>query len=167
MKEKLINEQLLDNKKVYLKTIREYYKNGFTYDKKEIVLPHLSHDELLARYRLIKPIVCFNNDFYYLKRYNSKMMRDESFISDFNKDIRKQVNMYGAKVIDEFYCYHPFANMYEFTPTIADVLEQFPNELLDEANAFLMINCIKLNDMDLDVLKAGCHKSKVKALILK
>ena len=167
MKEELIKEEVLDNSKVILKTYKETFKNGFVFYKKVIVLPHISKEELLLRYRNIKPIVYYDNDFYYLKRYNSKMMRNDSFVSNFDKDVRKKVNMYGYKVLDEFICYHTYKDMYEFTPTIAEVLEQYPDDLLETSNAFCLTRCIKLLDTEKEVLQAGYHKSKVKALVLK
>ena len=167
MKEELIKEELLDNNKVILRTYKDTFPNGFVFYKKEIVLPHISKEELLSRYRNIKPIVYYDNDFHYLKRYNSKMMRTESFVSNFEKDVRNTVNMYGYKVLDEFTCYHEFNDMYEFTPTIAEVLEQYPDYLLEYSNAFCLTRCIKLINTEKDVLQAGYHKSKVKALILK
>ena len=167
MKEELLKKEILDNNKVILKTYKETFKNGFVFYKNVIVLPHISKEELLLRYRNIKPIVYYDNDFYYLKRYNSEMMRNDSFVSNFEKDVRKKVNMYGYKVLDEFYCYHTYDDMYEFTPTIAEVLEQYPDNLLETSNAFCLTRCIKLLNTKKEVLQAGYHKSKVKALVLK
>ena len=169
--EKIIeNQKVLDNKKVLLQTIKEIYKSGFKYEYNKIILPHLTHDELLARYRNIKPIVYHNNLFYYLKRYNEKMMRTESLLSNLDKDIRREVNMYGSLIIDDFPVYHEYSNMNFFEPKVAEILEQFPDELLEESNAFYILDYPQ-NTLDLcnqlDVLKSGCHKSTVRALRIK
>ena len=57
-----------------------------------------------------------------------------------------------------------------FEPKVAEILEQFPDELLEESNAFYILDYPQ-NTLDLcnqlDVLKSGCHKSTVRALRIK
>ena len=170
METKLVNQKVLDNKKVILQTLREEYQNGFKYEYTKIVLPHLTHDELLARYRNIKPIVYYKKLFYYLKKYNEKMLRNESYIYNLEKNIRDRVDIRDYEVLDDFSCYHTYGNINLFKPSIAEVLEQFPDELLDEANAFYMIDYPQTsNDLgnQINTIKAGCHKSQIRALRIK
>ncbi len=166
----IVNEKLLDNKKAILQTIRETYDNGFNYEYYKILLPYLTHDELLARYKNIKPIVYYNNNFYNLKKYNEKMLRNESYIYNLKNNIRDIIDLNESEILDDFNCYHKYGNMNLFKPSIAEILEQFPDNLLDEANAFYMIdypNDVTDLNNQLDILKAGCHKSTIRALKLK
>ena len=161
----ILDQKVLANRKVILQRINE---NGFEHSK--IILPHLTDDELLARYRRIKPIVSYQMLYYYLKRYNAKMMREESYIWNIEKDIRKQVDMTGVKTLAEFPCYHTYGYYGCFKPSIAEVLQQFPDELLEEANAFYMTSMPEdVYDLRLqsEIVNAGCHRSTVKALVLK
>lgn len=161
----ILDQKVLDNRKVILQKLNE---DGYEYNK--IILPHLTDDELLARYRRIKPIVSYQELYYYLKRYNVDMMRNQSYIWNLEKDIRNQVDMTDAKTIAEFPCYHTYGWYGFFKPSIAEVLQQFPDDYLEEANAFYMTSSPE-NDFDLnlqsEIVNAGCHCSTVKALVLK
>lgn len=161
----ILDQKVLDNRKVILQTLNE---DGWEHNK--IILPHLTDDELLARYKRIKPIVSYQELYYYLKRYDVNMMRNQSYIWNLERNIRNQVDMTDAKTIAEFPCYHTYAYYGFFKPSIAEVLEQFPDDYLEEANAFYMTSSPE-SEFDLglqsEIVNAGCHRSTVKALVLK
>ncbi len=168
---KILDEKVLDNKKVIFQTIKKIYNDkGDFLIRQKIILPYLTDDELLARYRRIKPIVSIDEIYYYLKRYNVDMMRNHSYLWDVQKDIREQVDMSDAQTLAEFPCYHTYGFVGYFKPSIAEILQQFPDDVLDEANAFYMISSPE-NEYDLNmqsaIVNAGCHQSVVKALKLK
>ena len=167
---KILDQKVLDNRKVIFQTVQEIGDNGYEYTHNKIILPYLTDDELLARYRRIKPIVSIDELYYYLKRYNVSMMRNQSYLWNADKDIRSQVDMTGAETIAEFPCYPPYGYVGLFKPSIAEVLQQFPDDVLNEANAFYMTSSpetiFDLN-MQSEIVNAGCHKSTVKALVLK
>ncbi len=167
---KIIEQKILDNRKAILQTIEEHADNGYVFTSSRIILPYLTNDELLARYKRIKPIVSVNGSYYYLKRYNASMMRSRAYLWNISRDIRGEVDMTDAEVIAEFPCYHPYCYVGFFKPTIAEVLQQFPDNALDKANAFYMANSLEtifdLN-MQAEIVHAGCHQSTVKALVLK
>lgn len=162
---KILDQIVLDNRKVILQRVDD---NGF--ERSKIILPHLTDDELLARYKRIKPIVSYQGLYYYLKRYNAAMLRNQSYIWNIEKDIREQVDMTDVKTLDEFPCYHTYGWYGFFKPSIAEVLQQFPDDVLEEANAFYMTSTPE-NEYDLalqqEIVNAGCHRSTVKALVLK
>ena len=78
--------------------------------------------------------------------------------------------MNDARTIAEFPCYHTYGYPGLFKPSIAEVLQQFPDDVLEKANAFYMIsypeNASDLN-LQSEIVNAGCHQSTVKALLLK
>lgn len=161
----MLEQKVLDNSKVILQRVNE---NGLEYSK--IILPHLPDEELLRRYSRIKPIVYYQKLYYYLKRYNVDKMRNCSYIWDLERDIRDEVDMTDAKTILEFPCYHTYGYYGFFKPSIAEVLQQFPDDVLEEANAFYMSRMPEdSNDLELqsEIVNAGCHRSIVKALVLK
>ena len=136
--EKVIEEIPLDNKKVLLQTILhiEEFDDEFIYNK--VILPHLSDKELVSLYKKIKPIIKLNeNNYFYLKRY--KDIKNNSQMNHSSKDLRKRINPEAIEFIDDFICYHDFYTNLTYSPTIADVLEQFPNKLIDKANAYYTI----------------------------
>lgn len=167
---KVLDQKVLDNRKVIFQTIHEICDNGHEYTHNKIILPYLTDEELLAIYRRIKLIVLFKEIYYYLKRYNVSMMRNQSYLWNLDKDIRGQVDMTGAETIVEFPCYHTYGYVGFFKPSIAEVLQQFPDDVLNDANVFYMTSppetTFDLN-MQSKIVNAGCHQSIVKALILK
>lgn len=162
-KKTLKNEIKLDNPKVIMQSFNNETK---------IILPNINDNELLERYKNIKPIVYNWDDyfFYYLRNFNLNELKELTFLYDINKNISKRVkhnNCVTVDILDEFSCYHKYKSPMFFKPTIAEILSQFPDELLNEANAFYLYEYPK-NSFDLnnqfDILNAGCHKSKVRAL---
>lgn len=155
----------LDNKKVFIK---EEETNGVK--RKKIILPQISDEELWERYKKIYPLVEYNDNYYYLKPYTMEMLRHQPFIHNSKNDIREQVDITNAKTLTEFSCYHTYGYYGLFKPTIAEILQQFPDEALIEANAFFMYQIpesIKELNEQQEIINLGCHKSKVKALVLK
>ena len=156
---------IIENPKVLIKILKENDE-----EKRKIILPQLSDEELWERYKRIKPIVEYQDNYYQLKPYTMEMLRHQSFIHNSKKDIRDQVDLTNAKVITEFSCYHTYGYYGLFKPTIAEVLQQFPDEGLLEANAFMMSqvpeSITDLNEQQ-EIINLGCHKSKIKALVIK
>lgn len=161
----IIKEEELDNKKVILRTVKiSDIECG------EIILPHLTDLELFERYKRIKPIIVFNSLYYYLRDYSLKELRGQSYLWNAHNDIRNQVDLSNAKVLSDFSCYHTYGYYGIFKPSIAEVLEQFPDEVLEEANAFYMTYCPNdVRDLNLEkrIVEAGCHHSRVRALVIK
>lgn len=167
-KSKIIEEEVLENRKVFVQTFAEKFDND-TLITKEILLPMLSDDELLARYKRIKPIVKVEELYYYLKRFNIDRLRNQSYIWNVyagSKDLREMIDMKDATILGEFSTYHTYGCPGFFKPSIAEVLQQFPDEFLNEANAFYMLDDINVL-ADQVAVDAGCHKSKVRALYIK
>ena len=171
MSKTIISEQrILPNNKSILQTTKEISDNGFEYIDKKIILPKITDEELLKRYTRIKPIVLYKEMYYYLKKYNIYQIRNYDYLWDLRKNIRKKVDMNNSEVIGEFPCFHTFGYVGMFKPSIAEVLSQFPDELIKEANAFYLSEYPQnINDLNMqsEIISAGCHKSTVKALILK
>lgn len=161
---KILDQKALDNRKVIFQTIQEIGDDEYERTYNRIILPYLTDDELLARYRRIKPIVSIEELYYYLKKYNVSQMRKQS-LCNIDKDIRNQVDMTGAKTIAKFPCYY----VSDYRPSIAEVLQQFPDEFLNEANAFYITDSKPKFDLIIQnrIVCTGCQQAVVKALVLK
>jgi hypothetical protein len=166
----IISSKILDNEKVGMNTILEKYNNGLEFIKHEIILPDVTDSELIRRYNKINPIVQEEEEYYFLKRYNLSALRNQSYLWNQSTDKRALVDLTGAKVIDEFSCYHTCGYYGIFRPSIAEVLCQFPDDALEEANAFFMYESPETAE-DLhkqwDIVEAHCQRSRVRALSLR
>ena len=154
---KVVKQITLENKKVILKRILETSDCGRCYDYDRIILPHLTDEELKQRYRKIKPIVIIDNNFYLIKRYNLNSIRNKTFIHSKYSDLREKVEHDNIKVSGEFACYHENFNPRTFNPTIADILEQFPDELLEVSNGFYIES--PREDEQPEIINYFYHKS--------
>lgn len=158
---------VLDNSKVSMQTI---YDEKIDFTSHKIILPEISDDELLARYEQISPVIMSEQLYWYLKRYELSQLRNQSYLWNRHEDKTEQFDMDSAETIAEFSCYHTYGYYGLFKPSIAEVLQQFPDFALQYANAFYMYESPE--DMDdlrrqRDIVNAGCQKSKVRAMILK
>lgn len=159
------------NSKVTLVKVQELDKRtNKMIDVPELLIPELSDKELMERYHQIKPLVKYENDYYKLKKYSLRELKHNSFIWFNPEDLKSVVDLDNYDLLDEFDCYHSFGYYGLFKPTIAEVLTQYPDELLKESNAFILCDYPKY-DSDLeansDIFKAGYHESTIKALRLK
>ena len=168
MNPKITQERKLDNTKV---TIQKLYDETTNHTFSKIIMPNLTDTEILERYFKLIPIIKIGELYYYLKRFNSQEMRNQSYLLHAKgKDKRSIVDMKDAEFIGDFSCYHTYSSYNLFEPKMAEVLSQFPDELLHKANAFYMSEMPKTIDdlkSQTEIVDAGCHKSRVKALILK
>jgi hypothetical protein len=167
MAEIVIDSKILDNPKVIEQTI---YDSKTNRTSQKIILPEISDEELLGLYGKICPIFKSENLYWYLKRYELSKLRKTSYLRNGGTDKTNQFDMSHAETIAEFSCYHSYGYHRRFIPTIAEVLQQFPVEALQKANAFYMYEYpenVNVLNIEWDIGTIGCHKSKVRALYLK
>ena len=133
----------------------------------KIVLPEISRSELIERYKRIRPIVKSGSFLYTLKDFSIEDLLLLSFINNID-DIRNNIiSPRELLVMGDFACYHKIGDNGEFKPKIGEILSQFPDEYLKEANLFYLKDYPKtLEDFEnqSELIKAGCHKSRVRAL---
>ena len=137
--------------------------------KSEIILPEISREELIERYKKIRPLVKRNSFWYNLRDFSLEELLSLSFIDDIEKNRRSAVAPRELITLGEFPCYHKIGDDRKFNPTIAEVLSQYPDELLKDSNLFYLKKYPRtLDDFgdQIEVVKAGYHRSKVRALKL-
>ena len=137
--------------------------------KTRIILPKMSRKELIERYKELKPLVKKGSFLYRLRDFSIEELLTLSFIDNINENRMGIVAPREVISLGEFPCYHRIGNNGEFNPTIADVLSQFPDELLGDSNMF----CLKsyprtLDDFgnQIELIQGGYHRSRVRALRL-
>ena len=170
LSQEVIDSKILENNKVVMNTVLEKYSNGKEFTKQEIVLPEISDSELVKRYNKINPIVEDDGLYYFLRRYSLYELRNNSYLWEKSKDKRDVADLTDSKVIDEFACYHTCGFMGFFKPSINEVLSQFPDGALEEADAFYLFESPQdLDDLhkQWDIVEAHCQRSKVRALSLR
>ena len=133
---------------------------------KELVIPEIDDTRLKELYQLLKPIVTVDEIKYLLREFALDELRNQSYIWNGKEDKRKVVNPSNLETIDDFLCLHRWGYYGLFKPSIAEVLAQTPDRVVEAANAFEIIESPETID-DLykypEVLNNGFHLSKVRA----
>ena len=137
----------------------------------EIIKEELDNKKVILRTVKINNIECGEIVLcYYLRDYSLKELRGQSYLWNAHNDIRSKVDLSNTKILMDFSCYHTYGYCGLFKPSIAEVLEQFPDEVLEEANAFYVLSHSEdIRDLNLEkrITEAGCHHSRVRALVIK
>lgn len=135
-----------------------------------LVIPSLTDKELEKIYRQLKPIATVDEIKYYLKEYSLQQLRYYSYMQDFASSISERLDSSLIDPIDEFICLHKFDYYGSFTPTIAEVLSQVPEHLIDDSNAFEIVEYpTKMADVAryFEAFEKGYHLSKVRTYKIK
>ena len=123
-----------------------------------ILIREISNEELLALYKIVKPIVTHDEIKFSLRNYSLEELRKYSYIWHSKEDSREIISSKIIEPIFEFTCFHRYDYYGLFKPTIAEVLSQIPNIKSNKVNAF---EIVKLYDTH-DSVNKGYHKSKVR-----
>ncbi|MBP6888251.1 MAG: hypothetical protein KBC21_00965 [Candidatus Pacebacteria bacterium] len=120
---------------------------------KESYIPKLSEEELQKRYQLIKPVIRFSGTLYYIEDVH---LSNVSYIWSPVKKERASGLMSIAKVTT----YHTYGYYGLFKPSIAEVLAQIPEEMVDQVCAFEIVERPESAEdfgKDIVAIKAGYH----------
>ncbi len=133
---------------------------------KDIKIPRINDNKLLELYNKIKPIVTIKEQKYLLKEFELLDLRGISYLENINKNKKSIIDINRLEIIDDFLCLHTYAYSTIFKPSIAEVLAQYPNELIDKSNLFEIIEKpVTLDDITKyrQFFDCGYHLSKVRA----
>lgn len=141
-----------------------YGEKGITLPKK-LEIPKIDDKRLKDLYQLLKPIVTINEIKYLLREFTFEELRNISYIWNRNEDKREIVNPQNLETVDDFLCLHTWGYYGLFKPSIAEVLAQAPEKVIEEANTFEIIEK-PITEYDLfrypEVIDKGFHLSKVR-----
>ena len=137
-----------------------------------VSIPKISKEELIARYKRIKPIVEFEGKKYFLREFSTAELTGKSYIWNISEDKREHVDMkkFIPLVNSDFECLHSYGYYGVFKPSIGEVLAQIPKIDADFVDAFEIIEQPEvLEDFNKYRIQFdnGFHVSKVRLYMLK
>ena len=120
-------------------------------------IPQISDTELMKRYYTIKPIsmVAYLNNLtiHDIKTTIFTNIFDSSDIVDYSK----------LSILTDIKCFHSVGYNKRFAPTVAEILSQIPEYLLEKAIAFeIVAGPIGANNIYQEIFKARYHVSIVR-----
>lgn len=111
----------------------------------EVLIPIISDDELMKRYKQIKPVITLNGKLHYFREFTLEEIREFSYLWNRDKDVREEVGEDELEVLEgkDFSCLHLYGYYGLFKPSIGEVLSQINNKDLPFVKAFEIIESPK------------------------
>ena len=138
---------------------------------KNFSIPPISNEELMRRYLKIKPVAEVAGVKYWLKNYSVHEMRYSSYFLTIIPDKQTPVGeALSNHTHYDFQCLHTFGYHGFFKPSIAEVLAQIPEDILNQytIDAFEIIawpTCSNDLNKFRKAMKHGFHVSVVRLYI--
>lgn len=132
----------------------------------KLEIPIISDRRLKELYQLLKPIVTIDEMKYLLRGFTLQELNNYSYIWNSIEDKRDMIDSSKLEKVDDFLCLHTYGYYGFFKPSIAEILAQTPENVIEQANVFEIIEKPETRD---DVFKYkkvvdnGFHLSKVRA----
>jgi hypothetical protein len=143
-----------------------YGGNNFVTLPKKFEIPEIDDKRLKELYQLLKPIVTIDEMKYLLREFTLQELRNQSYIWNRHEDKRDIVDSSRLETVDDFLCLHTFGYYGLFKPSIAEVLSQAPESVIEQANTFEIIESPETREDVFkykEVIDNGFHLSKVRA----
>lgn len=143
-----------------------YGGNNFITLPKKLEIPEIDDKRLKELYQLLKPIVTIDEMKYLLREFTLQELKNQSYIWNRHEDKRDIVDSSRLETVDDFLCLHTFGYYGLFKPSIAEVLSQAPESVIEQANTFEIIESPETREDVFkykEVIDNGFHLSKVRA----
>ena len=143
-----------------------YGGNNFVTLPKKLEIPEIDDKRLKELYQLLKPIVTIDEMKYLLREFTLQELRNQSYIWNRHEDKRDIVDSSRLETVDDFLFLHTFGYYGLFKPSIAEVLSQAPESVIEQANTFEIIESPETREDVFkykEVIDNGFHLSKVRA----
>ena len=143
-----------------------YGSNNFVTLPKKLEIPEIDDKRLKELYQLLKPIVTIDEMKYLLKEFTLQELRNQSYIWNRHEDKRDVVDLNKLETVDDFLCLHTWGYYGVFKPSIAEVLSQAPENVIEQANIFEIIESPETREDVFkykEVINNGFHLSKVRS----
>ena len=101
----------------------------------ELSIPQVSKEEILKRYKTIKPVINQNGRLRYFREFSDDEVFRRSLLWEAENNLAgsaKDISNYNR----DFYCLHTYAHNCLFKPTIAEVLAQIDPAYISRVRAF-------------------------------
>lgn len=143
-----------------------YGGNNFITLPKKLEIPEIDDKRLKELYHLLKPIVTIDEMKYLLREFTLQELRNQSYIWNRYEDKRDIIDPNKLETVDDFLCLHTWGYYGLFKPSIAEVLSQAPESVIEQANTFEIIESPETREDVFkykEVIDNGFHLSKVRA----
>lgn len=143
-----------------------YGSSNFITLPKKLEIPEIDDKRLKELYQLLKPIVTIDEMKYLLREFTLQELRNQSYIWNRHEDKRDVVDPNKLETVDDFLCLHTWGYYGLFKPSIAEVLSQAPESVIEQANTFEIIESPEIREDVFkykEVIDNGFHLSKVRA----
>ena len=143
-----------------------YGGSNFITLPKKLEIPEIDDNRLKELYQLLKPIVTIDEMKYLLREFTLQELRNQSYIWNRHEDKRDVVDPNKLETVDDFLCLHTWGYYGLFKPSIAEVLSQAPESVIEQANTFEIIESPDTREDVFkykEVIDNGFHLSKVRA----
>lgn len=143
-----------------------YGGSNFITLPKKLEIPEIDDNRLKELYQLLKPIVTIDEMKYLLRKFTLQELRNQSYIWNRHEDKRDIVDPNKLETVDDFLCLHTWGYYGLFKPSIAEVLSQAPESVIEQANTFEIIESPETREDVFkykEVIDNGFHLSKVRA----
>ena len=143
-----------------------YGGSNFITLPKKLEIPEIDDNRLKELYQLLKPIVTIDEMKYLLREFTLQELRNQSYIWNRHEDKRDVVDPNKLETVDDFLCLHTWGYYGLFKPSIAEVLSQAPESVIEQANTFEIIESHETREDVFkykEVIDNGFHLSKVRA----
>ena len=143
-----------------------YGGSNFITLPKKLEIPEIDDNRLKELYQLLKPIVTIDEIKYLLREFTLQELRNQSYIWNRHEDKRDVVDPNKLETVDDFLCLHTWGYYGLFKPSIAEVLSQAPESVIEQANTFEIIESPEIREDVFkykEVIDNGFHLSKVRA----
>ncbi len=143
-----------------------YGGSNFITLPKKLEIPEINDKRLKELYQLLKPIVTIDEMKYLLREFTLQELRNQSYIWNRHEDKRDVIDRNKLETVDDFLCLHTWGYYGLFKPSIAEVLSQAPESVIEQANTFEIIESPETREDVFkykEVIDNGFHLSKVRA----
>ena len=143
-----------------------YGSSNFVTLPKKLEIPEIDDKRWKELYQLLKPIITVDEMKYLLREFTLQELRNQSYIWNRHEDKRDVVNSSKLETVDDFLCLHTWGYYGVFKPSIAEVLSQAPENVIEQANIFEIIESPETREDVFkykEVINNGFHLSKVRS----
>lgn len=107
----------------------------------EVSIPKISDEEMMKRYKQIKPVITVNGKLHYFREYTLEELSDISYLWNYEEDVREEVGKDELEVLEDrdFVCLHSYSYCGFFKPSVGEVLFQINEYNLYFVKAFEII----------------------------
>ena len=104
----------------------------------KVSIPEITDEELLKRYENIKPVKTVDRKLYYFPKFSLEELKVCPYLSQ-NVFTPVPENTLKPWYKHNFTCFHKWDHGLFFRPKVAEVLSQIPEESLENAKAFEIV----------------------------